>query len=829
MSRTPIHSSVLFIALGLELLLFQLAYPLRAIADEGIGLGGLTKVPSCRVVAGGVLEMRAVVANRTDEVWSGLIVTKIQGYESRQGIRKVTVAANENKIVRFGIDVPESFQPRQFVNVTTELKQPIGNTEVIMSRDGKPASESNRFEVLPAQTWNATAMDDPPPIYPFWYWPKPPSDELPSLELAMAVQIDAGYSRHTASFDRPALPLNQRAWSEIDMLVLSDERILRETASVDALRNYLHRGGRVWVMLDVVPCELIRPLLEGDMTCELVDTVELQDFTVELSSSDLRLAEEDRTVHLDRPASMSRVLLTGARVTHRVDGWPAEFRMQIGHGELLATTLGSYAWLTPRDQQTQSNDPLYQSKFSLHTWANLLGAQLIDERSQPPLSDTDVEYAGAQIGAPLIPKSWIVLGLGSFCALLGLTGVWRWLAGDLSWIGFLVPTLSFLVGGVMLLGRGMMSRGVEESRATFQYAEVRRDGNLAWVQEQSAMYLNTVQPMTLRGDTDGWARAASNVDSGVHRYVLSDLENWELDNMAWPPDAWRYSTSFARETDGFIASASLDREGCRLLLPETMQESLEDAVLSYVPGTPLLVQSDDATLFSDGSVKVGGERWISGTLITDEQRRRMDVYRQLFSRDSGNTPAAETLFGWTKIWEGPNWDRDVPFQGAALVGMPVQLARPAVGELVAVPYGLIRLRQSTRQAGSSSAFNDGKGIWLPEITNGIDRNFEFVLPKALRPFTAESLTLEFDIEAPQREVRIAARTDVGEIDLVNQKAPSLPGRIEITNPEVLSTVTDGVLEFRFVVSDRFNASTSSKVVPWSVGYLHLSATGRVSE
>ncbi len=57
----------------------------------------------------------------------------------------------------------------------------------------------------------------------------------------------------------------------------------------------------LWVMLDQVPTEQVRPLLSGRQLCETVDETELTDFVVEMVSSTSVLAEEDRTVRVSTP------------------------------------------------------------------------------------------------------------------------------------------------------------------------------------------------------------------------------------------------------------------------------------------------------------------------------------------------------------------------------------------------------------------------------------------------------------------------------------------------------------------------------------------------
>src|SRR5262249_42408256 len=69
------------------------------------------------------------------------------------------------------------------------------------------------------------------------------------------------------------LPATAEAYDGIDQVILASQRIADDPVGMRALRHWLQRGGRLWVMLDVVEPELIAPLLGEALDFQVVDRV----------------------------------------------------------------------------------------------------------------------------------------------------------------------------------------------------------------------------------------------------------------------------------------------------------------------------------------------------------------------------------------------------------------------------------------------------------------------------------------------------------------------------------------------------------------------------
>src|SRR5262249_1789397 len=135
----------------------------------------------------------------------------------------------------------------------------------------------------------------------------------------------------------------------IDHFVSAWGRLADDPAGLRALRQWLERGGKVWVMLDLVDPEVVAPLLGDALDFQVVDRVGLTNFAVQ-EGEDAQPPEDPQAgqVH-ERPGDFVRVLLPpqeGVRPT--LNRRPAWFPRQVGGGKVVFTTLGPRGWHRPR-------------------------------------------------------------------------------------------------------------------------------------------------------------------------------------------------------------------------------------------------------------------------------------------------------------------------------------------------------------------------------------------------------------------------------------------------------------------------------------------------
>ncbi len=160
-----------------------------------------------------------------------------------------------------------------------------------------------------------------------------------------------------------------------------------------------------------------------------------------------------------------------------------------------------------------------------------------------------------------------------------------------TWIGWLAPSLAVATSLSLLLAASWVRRDIPESVSRLQLIDVGDDGSFAVVREQSGVFLDRQSPMQLDSQIDGVMRSSEAVTSGVRRFTVDDFEDWNVSNEAWPPGSWRYQSEFAKPTSDLTVLGSLTEAGLQLEMPAELPAPLEDPVLSFVGGDPLLCRA----------------------------------------------------------------------------------------------------------------------------------------------------------------------------------------------------------------------------------------------
>lgn len=823
-----IHSTIV-VCLVVVYLVVGLSTPWAQAQDDDQDLHFVSLVRSVqnRARPGGNLILRARVENHGEQPAQGTLVAQVKGHP-RQSARKVAVAAQSAEIVDIHIRLPMDLPKGKLMDIECALYRNSGGAEVITQWRGRPQQHSVSLEAqrLSSLTGMAPAREHNP--QPPWYWPPDPIYAV--YEFPVATRIDSGNSRQSINFDVTPLPMDGAAWDEMDVMVISDGRYLDDLAALQSLKRYVSQGGRVWIFIDLVSCEQIRSLLVDDQSIEEIDTIEINACTIDITDGLNSLKAEDRQLDIDVPVQFKRVIQTGGRVSHEIDGWPVAIWMPSGKGEFLFTTLDSNAWIKPRTVQDKDNRRY--AAYETRSWArqfavsaNTIGGVRMNVELP--------EYPIKQIGNPVVARSWVFLALVGFCILCGAIGSVHYMGRESSQLVLLAPpVLAVVCAGALLTAASYVRRDIPESVARLQQIQVTEDGEMAMVEEHSAVYLAASRDMQMSCEKDGKAFVEEDLTSGICRSELSDFHRWSLHNATWPAGAWRYTAKYNLPTDGLWVTARMNQRGVKLIVPTGLPSELEDPILEYRTGNAMLCKQEDDGWFCDGSMRAQGERFIGGTLLSAEQQRRSKVYSDYLRRSFSNTGRERAFLGWTERWpDAPEWSQDLEQKGSAFVSLPVRIERPNTGEDIFIPHGFVRLRRNPDAVGQTAAYSDDAGTWATELSLAVKGDFQFVLPKELLPFDASAIELEVDVKAPYRNVTLLSNVPGQEpIEILRLENPSIPVTKTLTNPVLLQDAQDGVLDFSLAVSERTdveNAESASNVVMWSIDHVHASFRGAV--
>ncbi len=263
-------------------------------AQDTLKFVAVARTAQARVQPGGVLVLAAKISNSSDEPADGIIVASVAGSTDQQSARRVTVRPKSEAQYDIYVNLPASLAGKESVEIVLTMQIEDNGRQVTLARDGVPVSYSMTMSVDRLPNVAGFAMQPSPQELPYWFWP--PTPIYSDYEMAVAARVDSGNSRQTSNFDDVPIPVGKNDLSNLDLLVVSEPEKLNDASAREAVKRYLHDGGRVWITLDTVGADLIQGFFGDSQSCAVVDTVELNQFVVDMHLVNSPLAEIDRTI-----------------------------------------------------------------------------------------------------------------------------------------------------------------------------------------------------------------------------------------------------------------------------------------------------------------------------------------------------------------------------------------------------------------------------------------------------------------------------------------------------------------------------------------------------
>ena len=252
-----------------------------------------------------------------------------------QFARKIWVPAKSRLTVTNPVRVPTLPERSTSSGLTTVLIDPHQKQEILVR--GGTGDLQQDFSLSMSDN-PSTAMINVPEDYVV----TGSSIDL-AYELSVAARTAENLGRRISQLNDSILPATPEAYAGLDQLIVADNRLSSDGPALAALRSWLYGGGHLWIMLDRINPQALEFLLGDDWTGELVDHVELTSYRIEPTK---RLqGSQAFAQELDAPVRMVRVLVNDVEIASTVNGWPAAFWKQCGHGKLLVTTLSPEGWM----------------------------------------------------------------------------------------------------------------------------------------------------------------------------------------------------------------------------------------------------------------------------------------------------------------------------------------------------------------------------------------------------------------------------------------------------------------------------------------------------
>lgn len=603
-----------------------------------------------------------------------------------------------------------------------------------------------------------------------------PDKEEMMAKLIWAARVSRNYPKKFSRLYFDQLPRTVASLDALDHLVIASNKVLTDPAACTAVREWLHAGGSLWVMLDLVDPQLMSRLIGDAFQVTVVDRIDRVQLQFHTHDGQEKIPSGG-AVYFDHPVPMVRALFSGFRVSHTIDDWPAAAWTSVGAGRLLVTTVGVRAWTrekTPQDSVPTDveNSIEYVAVESLKD----LAYELLADRNRPPLeSDQFEQVLSEQIGYGIVSRGGVAALLGSFC--LGLTVLSFFLSkrGCLEHLGWLGP-LAMVATSVSLLGVGRASReAVPQTVAVTQFAETSPYTDEVHVTGLCALYSPEKRsaPMAARAGGIFWPELMSQTGTIV-RMISTDRDEWGIRNLVVPAGQQFVPFSHSYQLDQPVtAVGTFGPDGLSGVIATGPFRNAADAILALPSTRNVAVQLGEAGRFSSGNDDtLAPGQFLTASMLSDEQRRRREVYNLMFQDDDDRSPypSQPTLLFWSDPLDlGFQMLEGAEQNGSALVSMPLQLTRPQEGTRVVVPGPFVTYRSVGAE--TAATFDARKRRWSDPFLEGVDTTLQFQLPVELLPIQLENVTLTVDINAPSRELQITSVTEGPPVILDSRQSP----------------------------------------------------------
>lgn len=653
--------------------------------------------------------------------------------------------------------------------------------------------------------------------------PQPESRDEEILHLAMGFRLTRLLSDHVPRVPSQLLPPLDEAFDGIDHFILASNRIARDPAGMQALRRWLERGGKVWVMLDQIEPDVLAPLLGDAFDFQVVDRVSLTSFQVQQHTVGQRTPAELQLQKHERPVNFVRVLLPAhEHAKFAINGWPLWFTRPIGRGKVVVSTLGSRGWFRERTKRDLGSpyehfpnfpvptEPLEDLGWELHHKEN--AAPFPVEAFRPLLIEG--------IGYSVLDRDAVVLVFGMFLVTVLALGIGLRQSRRPELLGWLAPAAAVAAASIFVVLGEISRRAAPPTVAVAQLVDAVTGKEEASVRGLMAVY----RPDSGAADVGVTSGGSFDLDmeglqGQTRRLVLTDLDAWQWDNLSLPAgvrlSSFHCSLPILKP---ITALAHFGPAGIEGRLEAGSFEELSDVLLTTPGGRNLAVQlRPDGTFHSGSQDILPMGQFLSGAVLNDRQQQRHNLYREFL-----NSPRAEylqernILLAWAKPVD-PHFHiaPEARFMGSALLVIPLRFERPAPGESVTIPGPFLSYQRILA----------GKLI-RPSLKSNQDTDIHLrvQLPVEVLPFRLERARLFAKIDAPSRRVIISAQADGEFIEIHRVDSPLDPMRLDI-DERFLHLDEGGGLHVNVKMSDAGQGGGGRLREKWTIEHLELEVSG----
>jgi hypothetical protein len=344
-----------------------------------------------------------------------------------------------------------------------------------------------------------------------------------------------------------------------------------------------------------------------------------------------------------------------------------------------------------------------------------------------------------------------------------------------------------------------------------------------------AVYRSDPGPVHLAAEHGGDVELdAAGLEGQARRRVQTDLDAWHWEGLALPAGVRAGPFRTTIDVGDLAVRGRFGPNGMEGRLNRGPFGELSDLVL-LAPGRGMfgVRTSPEGALTVGPNDALAPGQYMSGTVLTDRQQRRQELYRRFFSRPTPrHLDGRAVVLAWSDSAEPPftteRGDRTV---GATLLIVPVEFERTTAGSAIVVPSGFIPY----------TALLQGRPVRPTlESSRPASNRLQFKIPPSVLPMTVERATLQLRVKAPSRRVAVSAYSKDKPELLKEVESPIDPIRVDVTDPRYLKLDAEGNLHLSVEVGARVGSSNAEPEARdieldeiWRIESILLEVAGRV--
>lgn len=669
------------------------------------------------------------------------------------------------------------------------------------------------------------------------------------VELAVATRISMRRTRQLLEMDVEDMPAEAHGLDIIDEIVLCSNRIADDPARLACLRAWVEQGGRLWIRLDQVDVATVTHLLGETVPLQFVDRINLTEY--QLHRID-REQEAGNLHEFDYPVEHVRVLVDGVEVIHEVNGWPASFALTVGRGRVLFTTMGNLAWIRERTEDDPRAAPEYSSDFvETQTLVELLDQWMIEIEPWPLDASEFEPLLAAQVGYQVPARGTILSVLWLFCAALLIIGLWlrRKPHGQISGqeagrqipfgrrsesMAIIGPGLA-LMAAVPIVVLGQASRhSVPASVNIAEYVQVMPATSALQSTGTTAIFAPDSETIDLAATQGRLVLPPPDDSTGtLRRMIQTDFGRSRWSDLNINTGLQFFTTLQTRSLDQPVrATVSFGPDGVSGFLQTGIFAEPQDVVIASRAADVLAVEMDDKHHFISGmNDTLAPGVYVNGTLLTDQQVTRQEVYRSLLKAKSASRyPRDPVLLAWMRP---NNADLDCPegfsANHSSLVAVPLDYNAAPPGTDVMIPSPFLTYDAVVIDiGGKSTAYDQRTASWRESQQSG-QTLLRVNIPDAVKPLTLKQVNIEIKLLASSYNVDIFAGNRESLANVTSLSSAAGAFQLTLTEPDQLQLDSDGNYYVKLDVragEDGGSGVRSNKA--WKVDFLRLEMLGRTN-